>query len=129
MSGSYEVDPEALPRAIAELKEALDCVLDLQSVSSRLEFNKPTRGDDAISLNAGEEFVKLASSPESGSLALTLMKLRDEILNTIDNFEDMLREYLNLEEGATLPEYEGEVTKFEYSKAYQQLVAGGHLAI
>ncbi|WP_016701527.1 hypothetical protein [Actinoalloteichus spitiensis] len=123
MSGSYEVDPEALPRAIAELKEALDCVLDLQVVATRMGLDRPSRGADAISLNAGDQFWKLAASPEAGSLGRTAMQLRDELMQTIHHFEGMLAEYLNLEDTATLPEYDGEITSFKNSPTYQEIAA------
>ncbi|AUS81231.1 hypothetical protein C1701_26145 [Actinoalloteichus sp. AHMU CJ021] len=128
MSGSYEVDPEALPRAIAELKEALDCVLDLQTVATRMGMDKPSRGDDAVSLNAGDQFRELAASPQSGSLGRTAMQLRDELMQTIHHFESMLAEYLNLEDTATLPQYEGDITSFKNSPTYQEIAAAANRA-
>ncbi|AUS79690.1 hypothetical protein C1701_16535 [Actinoalloteichus sp. AHMU CJ021] len=126
MSGSYEVDPEALPRAIAELEEARESVLDLQAVATNIGSQPPTRGDDQISLNAGEQFALLAESPQSGSLGLTAQELVTRLEETIEAFKEMLREYLELDAAATLPEYDGDVTRFESSPTYQERLAAAN---
>ncbi|WP_337661739.1 hypothetical protein [Actinoalloteichus sp. AHMU CJ021] len=49
---------------------------------------------------------------------MTAAKLRDELDNTIFAFEHMLREYLELEQSSTLPEYDGEVSQISLPPDY-----------
>ncbi|WP_030105239.1 hypothetical protein, partial [Actinoalloteichus caeruleus] len=118
MSGSYAVDLEALPRAIAELKVARDVVADLEVKGASIAAKRSTRGDDGVSMNAGEQLARVGDDPGEGSLATTAAKLRDELDNTIFAFEHMLREYLELEQSATLPEYDGEVSQISLPPDY-----------
>ncbi|WP_030107389.1 hypothetical protein, partial [Actinoalloteichus caeruleus] len=102
---------EALPRAIAELKEAREVVAELEDRGIAISAKRSTRGDDGVSMNAGDQLARLGGDPGEGSLAATAAKLRAELDNTIFAFEEMLREYLELEQSATLPEYDGEVNQ------------------
>ncbi|WP_030228651.1 hypothetical protein [Actinoalloteichus caeruleus] len=103
MSGSYEVDPEALPRAIAELKEAREVVAELEDRGIAISAKRSTRGDDGVSMNAGDQLARLGGDPGEGSLAATAAKLRAELDNTIFAFEEMLRGTPRSQTPLTLP--------------------------
>ncbi|ASO22991.1 hypothetical protein FHR81_003653 [Actinoalloteichus hoggarensis] len=137
MRDSYEVDPELLPQAIADLKYAFIELHKLRERASDLAQNPPGQGDDEVSLNSGTQLSRIAGDPSKGSLIHTINAYQDAIASTIDKFEQMLAAYLNLEDVNQIPEFEVTPTSHSTSPTYEErlqenlgrLPGNGNLAV
>jgi hypothetical protein len=106
VSDTYEIDPEKLPQAIADLEEAYAAASALRNRVLDLSANKPGNGSDEVSMNAAEQLNRLASDPMIDSLSSTQEALLAALGKTIEQFKEMLAEYLDLEEVNQIPDYD-----------------------
>ncbi|APU17830.1 hypothetical protein UA75_29720 [Actinoalloteichus sp. GBA129-24] len=120
MGDSYQVDPELLPQAIADLIEARSQLRDLRQKAQELARNRPGRGADQVSLNSGTELSRVAGDASSGSLIHTVNMYEEAIDATLENFRQMLASYLELEDVNQIPDFEGEPTPYSSSPSYAE---------
>ncbi|MBB5923916.1 hypothetical protein FHR81_004989 [Actinoalloteichus hoggarensis] len=106
VADAYELDPEKLPQAIADLEEAYLAAQSLRNRVSRLMEIRPGNGSDEVSINAAVQLNRIAIDESIGSLAKTQRELVDAIGETRDKFKRMLADYLHLEDVNQLPDYD-----------------------
>ncbi|AOS61122.1 hypothetical protein [Actinoalloteichus hymeniacidonis] len=102
MSGKFELDPERLPQAIADLKEARDQIIELQEMARDLAGEVANAGSDGVSSNAGVQLASVAGGPDPGSLATANAAYLEAVEAAIESFEAMLAEYHNVEDANQL---------------------------
>ncbi|WP_157442320.1 hypothetical protein [Actinoalloteichus fjordicus] len=118
MTDAYELDPEKLPQAIADLEAAYIAAQALLERSRDMALIRPGNGVDEVSDNAAVQLNRLADDPTVGSLAATGRGLTDAISETRAKFKRMLADYLELEDVNQLPDYDLSASEVPQATGY-----------
>ncbi|APU12359.1 MULTISPECIES: hypothetical protein [Actinoalloteichus] len=101
MSGTFELDPERLPQAIADLEEARSRIIDIAQEARELGLETPNQGSDGVSSNAGLQISRVAGG-QDGALFNANEAYLEALNATIDNFKAMLADYHSVEDANQL---------------------------
>ncbi|ASO17927.1 hypothetical protein FHR81_005415 [Actinoalloteichus hoggarensis] len=115
MSGTFELDPERLPQAIADLEEAKSRVMDIAQEARELGMEAPNQGSDGVSSNAGMQIARVAGGPD-GALFNANEAYLEALEATIENFKAMLADYHNIEDANQLGLRDIEASEFNESE-------------